>query len=116
MASFFATFFRRTKVRTNIVDIFRTLKQKAIDSANDSNTDDDRRIMQKEIDQLLDQIDDNALVTFNGKALVNGQMSGLSKMVGAVWYCEGLYCPESTTTMFNPLYYNNAKLTALLGR
>ena len=60
----------------NIVDTLRTLKQKAIDSANDSNTDEDRRIMQKEVDQFIDQIDDNALVTFNGKFLVNGNMSG----------------------------------------
>ena len=36
----------------------------------------------------LDRIDDSALVIFNGKFLVNGQMSGLSNMVGAVWYCE----------------------------
>ena len=60
----------------NIVDILRTLKQKAIDSANDSNTDDDRRIMQKEVDQLIDQIDDTALVTFNGKTYVRTEKVG----------------------------------------
>ncbi|MBQ7476434.1 MAG: flagellin [Selenomonadaceae bacterium] len=54
------------------VDILRTLKQKAIDAATDTNTDDDRATIQKELDQLIDQIDDNALVTFNGKYLLEG--------------------------------------------
>ena len=55
----------------NTVDILRTLKAKAIDAANDSNTDEDRQIIQKEVNQLVDQIDDNALVTFNGKYMLN---------------------------------------------
>ena len=54
------------------VDILRTLKQKAIDAANDTNTDADRATIQKEVDQSIDQIDDNANVTFNGKILFDG--------------------------------------------
>lgn len=54
------------------VDILRTLKQKAIDAANDTNTDADRATIQKEVDQCIDQIDDNANVTFNGKILFDG--------------------------------------------
>jgi len=54
------------------IDILRTLKQKAIDAASDTNTDDDRATIQKELDQLIDQIDDNALITFNGKYLLEG--------------------------------------------
>ncbi|MBR5913347.1 MAG: flagellin [Selenomonadaceae bacterium] len=57
------------------VDILRTLKQKAIDAASDTNTDDDRATIQKELDQLIDQIDDNALITFNGKYLLEGSRS-----------------------------------------
>lgn len=49
----------------------RTLKEKAIDAANDSNTDEDRRIIQKEFDTLVDQIDDDALVQFNGMKLID---------------------------------------------
>ncbi len=97
----------------NIVETLKTLKQKAIDSANDSNTDEDRRIMQKEVDQLLDQIDDNAIVTFNGKFLVNGNMSGISRMIGAVWICKGLYCPEPIDTLYN---LQNRTLTQLRDR
>ena len=54
------------------VEILRTLKQKAIDAATDTNTDEDRATIQKELDQFIDQIDDNALVTFNGKYLLEG--------------------------------------------
>ena len=57
---------------TSTVEILKALKEKAINAANDSNTDDDRRIIQKEMDQFIDQIDDNALTTFNGKYLVDG--------------------------------------------
>nr|MCR5833157.1 flagellin [Selenomonadaceae bacterium] len=56
----------------NTVEILRTLKEKAINAANDSNTDQDRATIQKEIDQFIDQIDDNALVQFNGKYLIDG--------------------------------------------
>lgn len=54
------------------VDVLRTLKQKAIDAANDTNTDADRATIQKEIDQGIDQLDENAQVTYNGKTLIDG--------------------------------------------
>ena len=62
---------------TSTLEILKTLKEKAIDAANDTNTDDDRLTIQKEVDQLIDQIDDNALVTFNGKHLLLGDSSPL---------------------------------------
>lgn len=46
-----------------IMEILTTIKEKAINSANDTNTNSDRAIMQKEIDELLDQIDDIAVTT-----------------------------------------------------
>ena len=57
---------------SSTVDILRTLKEKVINAANDTNTDADRATIQKELDQAIDQIDDNANVTFNGKPLVDG--------------------------------------------
>ena len=56
----------------NIVDAIKTLKEKAINSANDSNTDEDRLLIQKEFDQFVDAIDDNALITFNNMYLIDG--------------------------------------------
>ncbi len=54
------------------IEILKTMKEKAINAATDTNTDDDRKTIQKEVDQFIDQIDDNALVTFNGKYLIEG--------------------------------------------
>jgi flagellin len=60
---------------SSTVEILKSLKEKAINAATDTNTDQDRATIQKEIDQFIDQIDDNALVTFNGKYLVDGSKS-----------------------------------------
>lgn len=57
---------------SSTVDILKTLKEKVINAANDTNTDSDRQTIQKELDQSIDQIDDNANITFNGKYLVDG--------------------------------------------
>ena len=57
---------------SSTIDILKTLKEKAINSANDTNTETDRKIIQKEINQLIDQIDENANVTYNGKYLLDG--------------------------------------------
>ena len=54
------------------IEILKTLKEKAINAANDTNTDEDRALIQKEVDKLIDQIDDNALTTYNGKYLIDG--------------------------------------------
>jgi flagellin len=57
---------------SSTVEILKTLKEKVINAANDTNTDSDRQTIQKELDQSIDQIDDNANVTYNGKYLVDG--------------------------------------------
>lgn len=57
---------------SSTVEILKTMKEKVLGAANDSNTDADRQTIQKELDQSIDQIDDNANVTFNGKYLVDG--------------------------------------------
>ena len=57
---------------SSTVEILKTLKEKVINAANDTNTDEDRATIQKELDQSIDQINDNANVTYNGKYLVDG--------------------------------------------
>ena len=56
------------------VNILKTFKERALNAANDTNTDADRAIIQRELDQLIEQIDDNAHVTYNGKILLDGSM------------------------------------------
>lgn len=64
---------------SNILETLRTLKEKAIDAANDSNTNEDRAIIQKEFNQLVDQIDDDALVQFNSMYLINNSRNNVIK-------------------------------------
>jgi len=64
---------------SSTVDILKTLKEKVIGAANDDKTDSDRLTIQKELNQSIDQIDDNALVTFNGKYLVDGSKNTIGE-------------------------------------
>lgn len=55
------------------LDMMRQIKQKVIDAANDTNTDDDRVTIQKEIDQMLDQMETVTYSTkYNGIPLLYG--------------------------------------------
>ena len=58
---------------SNTIDILTTLRERAINSANDSNLNLDRKAISAEVGQLVDQIQDNATkVKFNGRYLLNG--------------------------------------------
>ena len=64
------------------IEILRTLKERAINAANDTNTDEDRKIIQREFNQMVDQIDDNANVTYNGMKLLDGSNNHFVKDPG----------------------------------
>ena len=58
---------------SNTIDILKTLKERAINAANDSNMNTDRDRIATEVEQLLEQINDNAAkVKFNGRTLLDG--------------------------------------------
>lgn len=80
---------------SNIVDAIKTLKEKAINSANDSNSDEDRLLIQKEFDQFVDAIDDNALITFNNKYLIDGTHNNAFNPAKTILLNQSL--SESTT-------------------
>ena len=87
------------------VNILRTLKEKALDSANDSNTDIDRQTMQKELDQYVDQVDDNANAEYNGMPLFTGEMgihcTGVQEMIVNALYTEWV---ENTLDLIQQSY------------
>ena len=57
----------------SIVHELRSLKELAINAANDHNTDIDRLTIQKEFDQRMEDINDIASTTnYNGRLLLNG--------------------------------------------
>ena len=91
---------------SSTVDILKTLKEKVINAANDTNTDSDRLTIQKELNQSIDQIDDNALVTYNGKYLVDGSKN----TAGNATYTALSNQQLSTSTKAD------TKLTALMNR
>ncbi|MBR4642102.1 MAG: hypothetical protein IKO74_05185 [Selenomonadaceae bacterium] len=77
----------------NTIDILKTLKERAINAANDSNINTDRSAIGTEVYQLLEQIDDNAAkVKFNGRTLLNGDTD---KTVGQIY---GLSSTTETDT------------------
>lgn len=57
----------------NTISILKTIKERALNAANDSNINTDREAIATEVLELVNQIDDNAQkVKFNGRALLNG--------------------------------------------
>ena len=62
----------------NTISALTTLKEHLINAANDSNTSLDRNAIQKTVNQIVKQIDDNAYVEYNGKRLLDGSQQSLT--------------------------------------
>ena len=92
---------------SSTVDILKTLKEKVINAANDSNTDSDRATIQKELDQSIDQINDNANVTFNGKYLVDGSKNAATSGTCTALTNESLSSSTKFTDSFSALSDRN---------
>lgn len=57
----------------NQIELLKKVKERVINAANDTNSDTDRAIIQKEISQFYEEIQDIALETnYNGKRLLSG--------------------------------------------
>ena len=91
---------------SSTVEILKTLKEKAVNAANDTNTDADRQTIQKELDQSIDQINDNANVTFNGQYLVDGSKNSAT----------GATCTALTNQSLAEDTASSTKLTDLKAR
>lgn len=85
---------------SSTVDILKTLKEKVISASNDTNTDSDRATIQKELDQSIDQINDNANVTYNGKLLVDGSHNSEVKATSTALSNQSLSTDTVGTTAF----------------
>lgn len=91
---------------SNTIDVLRTMKAKAIDAANDTNSEDDRATIQKEVDRFIEQINDNAAVTYNGKGLLDGSYADagqglptdfIVKALNSEWLSKSLDLVKQTT-------------------
>lgn len=85
------------------LDLMRHLKSKAIEAASDTATDSDRRNIQKLFDQYADQLTDNALVTYNGKFLLDGSHSGVALETTQAYTNESLREGVSSATKLTDL-------------
>ncbi|QMT17655.1 flagellin [Planococcus maritimus] len=66
-------------------DILQRMRELSVQSANDTNTDTDRGEIQKEMDQLIEEIDHIGNTTeFNSKKILNGELSGTSSTAEGV--------------------------------
>lgn len=92
---------------SSTVEILKTLKEKVINSANDTNTTADRKMIQDELNQAVDQINDNASVTFNGKLLVDGSMNKKSTDTKSTYVNESLSTDTTSTTALTALKDRN---------
>nr|WP_320148132.1 flagellin [uncultured Anaeromusa sp.] len=71
---------------TETHSILQRMRELAVQSSNDTNTDSDRNEIQKEINQLTDEIDRIANTTeFNTKALLKGDLKGVAGSVVATY-------------------------------
>lgn len=90
----------------NIVDELRNLKELAINSANDTNTYQDRAIIQKEFTQKMANINDIATTTnYNGKRLLDGSLGNSATAVKGPYRPGGYGGPggPSLTGGFTPV-------------
>ena len=92
---------------SSTVEILKTLKEKAVNAANDTNTDADRQTIQKELDQSIDQINDNANVTFNGQYLVDGSKNSKTKATCTALTNQNLKTDTAGTTILTALAARN---------
>ena len=92
---------------SSTVEILKTLKEKAVSAANDTNTDSDRATIQKELDQSIDQINDNANVTFNGKYLVDGSHNKKTTFTTTALTNQSLAEDTKATTVLTALRARN---------
>ena len=92
---------------SSTVEILKTLKEKAVNAANDTNTDADRQTIQKELDQSIDQINDNANVTFNGQYLVDGSKNSATAATCTALTNQSLGTATKTDTTLTELTARN---------
>ena len=63
----------------NTIKALTTIKENLINAANDTNGSVDRQTLQKNINQMVRQIDSNAYVEYNGKRMLDGSLNSLTR-------------------------------------
>ena len=64
---------------SNTIRALTTIKENLINAANDTNGSVDRQTLQKNINQMVQQIDSNAYAEYNGKRMLDGSLNSLTR-------------------------------------
>lgn len=93
--------------------ILQRMRELSVQSSNDTNTDDDRAELQKEINQLTDEIDRISITTeFNTKKLLNGDL-GLKATTTDTSAITATKVSEMDTTAFDAKITNQLMVSLL---
>jgi flagellin len=88
------------------------MRELAVQSASDTNTDDDRTQIQSEIDQLTQEVDRIANTTeFNTKKLLNGDRKGAVSAKNGTGTIEGTFTKADMRISYNASIFNKAGVT-----
>ncbi|WP_196590703.1 flagellin [Pectinatus frisingensis] len=98
------------------VDILKTLKEKVLDAANDTNTTYDRNTIQDYLDQTVAQINDNANVTYNSKLLVDGSMNQQGSATTVAYSNASLATDTTFSTALTALKDRNGNTLNILSQ
>ncbi|MBR5913542.1 MAG: flagellin [Selenomonadaceae bacterium] len=88
----------------SIIDVVKAMRTKALEAANDSLNQDDRAVLQKEIDQLRNQVTSSALITHNGRHLFTGDYGAIEE---AVYYDDNGDINTATRLSFSDISWKN---------
>ena len=87
--------------------ILQRMRELAVQASNDTNTAEDREELQKEVDQLIEEIDRISDTTeFNTKKLLNGDREGVTSEAGFVEFDE-----RTNETIFSAVTFETSATT-----
>lgn len=90
-----------------IVDSIKEIQRLAVSATDEAITDDDRRVIQKDINRLVDQIVEDSQVTFNGRKLIDGSATTGNPALATVLSNNSLYSGTTADTALTALKNSN---------
>ena len=87
----------------SIVDSIKEIQRLAVSATDESITDDDRRVIQKDINRLVNQISGDAQTTFNGRNLIDGSATTGNQAIATVLSNNSLFSGTTANTALTAL-------------
>ena len=92
---------------SSIVDSIKEIQQLATTATDESLTDDDRLVIQRDINRLVNQISADSQITFNGRKLIDGSSTSGSQAIATVLSNDSLSRATTASTMLTDLQNGN---------